>query len=351
MFQLFQVNETQGHAVLAAMNTIITLEGRKQPSEIERRSLLAIAKTMFHLEVNVDELPSSLPTNLASLLNTNALQHEALHFSAMLPFLSTEDEVERMTIVENMAEALGQKDVMVTELKKLAEGKKTKFALHTMRDSKTITGKSAMGTMWGMIKGKLHLDGDKALLEKFEAYRHFPADTLGYEMARYYTDTEFGFPGTPGEWSSNTLHMHDFHHVMAGYPTTPLGEMCVIAFESGHQGTSENDLMSTAIFSLLELQLGIDPFGTQSEAVWKNQLQPEAFFRAFERGGKVTGDIFKAEFDMHTLMAEKIADVRARYGIEEEGALVLSNEDKWCGEMGVVGQRESPDMVSKGKVL
>ena len=102
--------------------------------------------------------------------------------------------------------------------------------------------------------------------------------------------------------------------------------------------------MSTAVYSLLELQLGIDPFGTKSEAVWKNQLKPEAFFAHSSEGAKVTGDILKPDFDMRTLMDQKVADVRACFGIEEEGALVLSNDDKWCGEMGVVGQRESPDL-------
>ena len=177
---------------------------------------------MFHIEGDVDALPTTFPVDLKDHLNTNELQHEALHFSAMLPFLSNDDEVERMSLVEAMAEILGQQDDMVNELKKLAEGKKTKFALHAMRDSKVLTGTAMPWVRCGAIKGKLHLDGDKALLAKFEAYQTYPSDTLGYQMARYYTDNEFGFPGTPGEWSSNTLHMHDFHHVVAGYPTTPL---------------------------------------------------------------------------------------------------------------------------------
>ena len=46
MFELFQVNEEQGRAVLAAMNTVLTLKP-EAPSDIERRSLKAIGKTMF----------------------------------------------------------------------------------------------------------------------------------------------------------------------------------------------------------------------------------------------------------------------------------------------------------------
>ena len=351
MFELFQVNESQGRAVLASMNTVLTLEGQQAPSELELRTLGAIAKTMFHLDVDIQSLPSSFPSDLASQIGTEELQHEVLHFCALLPFLSVDNEAERMALVGVMAEKFGVSDTNVAELTKLAHGKKLRFAAHTARDSSTLTGKSSLGTAWGMLKGKLHLDGDKALREKFESYLKLPSDTLGHQMALYYTDNEFGFPGTPGEWASNTLHRHDFHHVLAGYPTTPLGEMCVVAFESGHQGNSENDLMSTAVYTLLELQLGIDPFGTQSEAVWKNQFEPDAFFRAFERGGKVTGDIFDLNFDMHSIMSEKIADVRARYGIETEGSLVQINEDKWCGEMGVVSQRNSPDLISQGKIL
>lgn len=351
MFELFQVNEAQGRAVLAAMNAVMTLEGTKQLSAIELRTLEAIGKTMFHLEVDVAALPTTLPPDLEELITSDELQHEVLHFTGMLPFLSVDDEVERMTLVETLARTLGQKDEMVTELKRLAEGKKLRFAMHAVRDSRLIVGESALGTAFGMLKGKLRIDGDSNLLQKFMDYQQYPDDTVGHQLARYYSDNEFGFPGTPGEWSSNTLHMHDFHHVMAGYPTTPLGEMCVIAFESGRQGNSRSDLMSTAILSLIQLQLGIDPLNTGGEAVWKNQFEPEHFFCAFERGGKTHGDIFNIDFDTHSVMFEKIAEVRARYGIEEEGALVLSNDDKWCGAMGVPAHRKSPDLVSQGKLL
>ena len=213
MFELFQVNESQGRAVLASMNTVLTLEGQQAPSDLELRTLGAIAKTMFHLDVDIQSLPSSFPSDLASQIDTEELQHEVLHFCALLPFLSVDNEAERMALVGAMAEKFGVSDTTVAELTKLAHGKKLRFAAHTARDSSTLTGKSSLGTAWGMLKGKLHLDGDKALREKFESYLKLPSDTLGHQMALYYTDNEFGFPGTPGEWASNTLHRHDFHHV------------------------------------------------------------------------------------------------------------------------------------------
>ena len=69
-----------------------------------------------------------------------------------------------------------------------------------------------------------------------------------------------------------------------GYPTTPLGELCLGAFESGRLGNSRDDLMRAAVLSLFQEQLGIDPLNSGSEDVWKNQFQSDFLFRACEMG-------------------------------------------------------------------
>ena len=50
-------------------------------------------------------------------------------------------------------------------------------------------------------------------------------------------------------------------------------------------------------------------------------------------------------FNFEPYMHQPLADVRAQMGIEEEGAIIKERGDLWCGEMGVVGQRSSPDMI------
>ena len=351
MFAIFEAGPAEGKAILGAMNTVLTQEGSQSLSDIEVRTLKSIGRSMFHMDVDPISLPTSFVDDLPTLIVSEELKSEVLHFAALLPFLSLENEPERMALVESLGNILGQHDQVVTDLKKLAEGRKTKFVVHAFRDIKKATGKSMLGTMVGLLKGKLHLDGDAKLLEAYQSYQSLPANTVGHQLARYYVDNQFDFPGTAGSGTSNTLFRHDFHHVLAGYPTTPLGEMCLGAFESGHLGSSKDDLMRLAVMSLLQLQLGIDLLNSGAEDVWKNQFEPEPFFRAYERGGKVDGTVFAWDFDIPSIAEQPLAEARERYGIEADGALVLNVDDPWCGLMGPVAQRESPDIVSHGKVL
>ncbi len=349
MFEIFEANSTQGKAILGAMNTVLTQEGAQNLNDLEVRTLKSIGQSMFHLDVDPATLPTSFSEELPTVLESEEMKHEVLHFTAMLPFLSLDNEAERMALVESLGNCLGQQDGVVTDLKALAEGHKLKFVTHAFRDVKKATGKSLIGTIAGLLKGALHIDGDAKLLQTYHDYCSLPTNTLGYQLTRYYIDNEFDFPGTSGSGTSNTLFKHDFHHVLAGYPTTPLGELCLGAFEAGHLGNSKDDLMRIAVMGLVQLQLGIDLLNSGAEDVWKNQFEPEHFFRAYERGGKVNAAIFGWDFDIQSVAARPLAEVREEYGIHGDGALVLSDTDPWCGQMGPVAKRESPDIVSHGK--
>ena len=49
-------------------------------------------------------------------------------------------------------------------------------------------------------------------------------------------------------------------------------------------------------------------------------------------------------------MAEPLGEVRRQFGISLEGALVHSAEERWCGPLGPVGGRASPDIAKEGIV-
>ena len=52
-------------------------------------------------------------------------------------------------------------------------------------------------------------------------------------------------------------------------------------------------------------------------------------------------------FDWTGHLTRPIEDVRAEFGITPEGMLISRPDDLWCGDMGLVGERDSPDMVEK----
>ena len=72
--------------------------------------------------------------------------------------------------------------------------------------------------------------------------------------------------------------------------------------------------------------------------------------RAYERGGKAGPSILDWEFDRLAGGGRPLAEVREKYGIETEGAIVTSDDYPWCGLMGPVAQRDSPDIVAPGQI-
>ena len=191
-------------------------------------------------------------------------------------------------------------------------------------------------------KSVLHMDGDRKTLARYESYRDIAPDTLGGTLITYYKDNDFPLPGTPGAFFSNSLWTHDIHHVLAGYPTTPLGETCIIAFDGAMM---KLDMGKALIGYTAQFQVGLQ--FDKGLLTWKNQFKPEVVMRAYERGGRCSVDYLKMDFDFGDRFLKPLREVREEFGIDPEGALINGPEDPWCGEYGVVGKRSSPDLVQR----
>ena len=246
-----------------------------------------------------------------------------------------------MDAFERLAEGFEFDQKFAKELHALAHKKATHLEIDSLRAARLELGASAMKLGIKALAGFFHLDGNKEMLARYEGYEALPEDTFGHALMRYYRDNDFPIPGTSGAPFSNTLQTHDMHHVLAGYPTTPVGEMCVLAFDGAMM---EEDGGKMLIAAVAEWQIG---FQISADPVWKNQFKPEIILRAYERGGEATTNYLVEGFDFLPWIDKKLKDVRAEFGIASEGALIQTPEDLWCGEMGVVGSRESGDKVEE----
>ncbi|MCP4835589.1 MAG: hypothetical protein GY895_12600 [Phycisphaera sp.] len=125
-----------------------------------------------------------------------------------------------------------------------------------------------------------------------------------------------------------------------------LGETCVVGFDSGMM---DLDMGKALIGYIAQFQVGLQfDKGLRS---WKNQFKPEIVLRAFERGAQATVNYLKIDFDFEPHLERPLADVRKDFGIAPEGALIANPDDQWCGQVGVVGQRVSDDLVERKKSI
>lgn len=345
MKEILAVRGDRAKMIIGLLRSVATDEGAFGLHPIHRETLEAMSGHLFDTPFDADAPPIAI-TDAGSIAGDEKLAMQIMNMAGILPFAEEEHEQERIDAVGRLATALGLDGKFAKRLHQLSRESVTALALCLYRPLSLEVG----APLWqGTIKlgeSMLHVDGDKDVLARYEGFRDLPAETFGRTLISYYDDNDFPLPGTPGAFFSNSLTTHDMHHVLAGYPTSPLGETCVVAFDSGMM---DEDMGKALIGYVAQFQIGIQfDKGLRS---WRNQFRPDAVLRAFERGGKATTNYLTMDFDFHPHLDRPLADVRRDFGIAAEGALIGTPDDKWCGQFGIVGERDSPDMVERKKSI
>ena len=344
MKAIMQARGQQAEDILALLKAVATDEGKLPLHEIHKKTLDAVAEHLLKSEVDIESLSPSLDA-AGDRVSDPELRQEVLNIAGVLPFLEEETLEQKVGAFERLAEGFGFDKKFAKELHALAHKKAGHLEIDSFRAARLELGASAWKLGFKALSGFFHLDGDKEMLARYEGYEVLPEGTFGHALIRYYRDNDFPIPGTPGAPFSNALYIHDMHHVLAGYPTTPVGELCVLAFDGAMM---EEDGGKMLIAAVAEWQIG---FQISPDPVWKNQFKPDTVFRAYERGGECTTNYLVEGFDFLPFLEQKLEDVRAQFGIASEGAIIKSPEDLWCGEMGVVGSRESEDKVEEKRTF
>ena len=342
--EIHHLSGLDAEAVIQIFKAVATGEGARPLHEIHRKTIDAIAGHIFQAPVDIAALPSSMEGALDTIQGSS-LRREVVHMASVLPYLEAEDLGERAQALARLAKAWSISDLTVKGALALAKGHKTLLYLDSFRTNKPELGQGLAALSWGFLKSSLHLDGDKQELARYEGYREWPADTFGRTLVAYYEDNLFPLPGSVGSPFSNNLTSHDRHHVLAGYDTTPLGELCVFSFDGA---LSRSDYSGVMIGVVAQFQLGYayDP----TVRAWRHQFDPEMIYRAAERGHACRVNYLDDSVDLDTLMDKPLQEVREHFGIPLEGALVRGPQDRWCGEMGPVDTRESPEIAKEGLI-
>ena len=109
---------------------------------------------------------------------------------------------------------------------------------------------------------------------------NYPKVLLEKTLYNYYADNEFTIPGTPGSALEEILVIHDMHHVLSGCDTSPLGEICVGAFDGGVSGED-----MTAYISALTAQFQIGfTMSDPTINTWVKQFDADVVYRSYRRG-------------------------------------------------------------------
>lgn len=342
--KIFNLRGEQAQKVLQLFKGVATDEGRLPFHDIHRKTLAAIGAHIFQSRVDVDSLASDF-ASAQGAIGDNELQHEITHMASVLPYLEPESIVAKTEALGRLAAIWGVSDATIKGAMAFAHGRKSLMVLDSFRTNKPELGQGIFALSWGFFKSSLHLDGNKERLDRYEGYRSLPEDSLGRALADYYDDNKFPLPGAVDAPFSNNLRNHDIHHVLAGYDTSPLGELCVYAFDGA---LSKSDYSAATVGSVAQFQLGYMRYPGIN--AWHGQFQPDMIYRAAERGHACRVNYLDEAVDFDALKAEPLASVRERFGIEIDGALVCGPQDPWCGSLGPPDEREDPNIAEAGSL-
>tara|TARA_B100001059_G_scaffold234232_1_gene276247 strand:+ start:15227 stop:16306 length:1080 start_codon:yes stop_codon:yes gene_type:complete len=341
MKRILSVRGDQASDILGILKCVATAEGALELHAIHRSTLEALAHHLFQMEIDVDQLQASID-DAGERVSDAGLRKEVMNMAGILPFLEEENMEARIDAVAHLGAEFDFSKRFARELHGLCHHAIMELTICMLRPASLTSSRSFSGLTLKFAESVIHADGDKKTLKRYERYEEMEDHIFGKVLTKYYRDNDFELPGTPHAPFSNGLMYHDMHHVLQGYPTTPLGETCVLAFD---EALINEDLGKTLIAYVAQFQVGL--LFDSSLPLWKNQFKPDIVIGAFERGGLCNTNFVKRGFDWTDLLEQPLNDVRDRFGIPLEGAIVKGPEDLWCGDMGLVGQRDSKDMVDQ----
>lgn len=143
---------------------------------------------------------------------------------------------------------------------------------------------------------------------KYKSLGLLPAGTLGRAFWEHSTRNRFGFPGEKAGIPERMVY-HDFGHVLAGYDTTPEGEIQQGAFQAGF---TRQDGFVFLMFAIIQFHLGVKV--TPVAEGQKGLFDVAKVLRAAERGAACKVDL-SDRWDPFAVASLPLEQVRAEYGI------------------------------------
>jgi hypothetical protein len=303
----------QARTILKTMLAVAAAGPAVTPAD--RASIVAAARYIFNLPLAPDlaGLGPVRTDELTALAGDRALAAEAVSFATVMAFIDGTIDRGKLERVLELAQALGVKEDFVNDIAEVAQGHLRDATAHMVRaNMESLTGKpwsSDDAMPWLMpYRGA---GADPALARRFRALAELPQETFGWAFAEFYLTNKYAFPGEEQALNFEFATRHDSSHLLAGYDTTPRGELLVSTFTAAmHRNEAMSGHVLPVIFSW---HLGI-PLNELAGAA-KGALDPQEFWHAWARGERMKVDLFGPAWDFWAATPEPIASVRARIGL------------------------------------
>jgi hypothetical protein len=304
----------QARSTLAVMLGIAATEGL--PVEIDHATIAAATRYIFHLEpqFGLAGLTPLSPYRQAELVADPALAAQAVSFAAIMAFVGGTLDPAKLSAVVKLADQLAVRDDFVDVLARLALGDMNDARAHMIHANlESVTGRAWDTADMGPWLQPYDAQPEPALATRFHALARLPEDTFGHAFAMFYQANGYAYPGEPTALNFEFSAPHDSTHVLAGYDTSPRGELLTsVLTATMHRSKAMSGHVLPVILSW---HLGIalnDVAGAATGA-----FEPEEFFYAWARGEDASADLFSPEWNFWSAAIQPIAAVREAVGLTD----------------------------------
>lgn len=288
----------------------------------QRAMLDAAQRIVLGSDEDVETLKPITSEELALHVGDRAQARQLVRLMVATSLADGPPSAEQMSLMLSFAAALGVEEPAVKVVGHLAKGRLLRFRLAFLRHSHIRqylrNTYRLMGGVGPMIKAALVARGARAeeteTVERYRALGTLPEGTLGRAFHRHYTDEGLAFPGQKGGFPVGAL-FHDFSHVLAGYDTSPEGELKNAAFQAGF--TRHEDDFFTALFAIVIHTAGVNlapfPMPVLRGRIGQESLAVE-MFEGLRRGAALKVDLGK-DWDFWDDVELPLEVARERLGV------------------------------------
>lgn len=346
--KLVQIPEERLRTELSALVTVARLASGGM-GEPQRAFINALQRVQFKADMDLDTLPAIDPEMVARQIDDPAEALQLVRLMVVTSLAAGPPNPDQVEVLSRFANALQVDEPAIGVIMPLSIGHVWRFRAAFFRHSHILyyikKTYRLTGSLFKVLKAPLVfkgiIKGDGAESAQYRALGDLPDKSLGHAFYMHCIRSQLAFPGEKGGFPEGGL-FHDFAHVLAGYDTSPEGEMQVAAFQAGFT-TGKHDFF-TWLFSIVIHTTGVNllPFAVplRPGRMGDGTIAPDVI-DALRRGNAVARDL-GTDWDYWSEVRTPLSEVRERLRIPPLAAPLGTNGKP---KPGVVTDPNSPLMT------
>jgi hypothetical protein len=312
---LIEVPQAQALAILSAMREVALEHGGGAITEMDRETIVSAGAIVLGLEaVDVDALAPVDPAALAAAVDSAEEAEQAVRMLAVMSLADGVADAGKTALVRSYAGALGVRDGYLEILAEVAEEEIAQAtACMVRKNAESFPHLDSSRLAISAIAPFLpYRDApDPELEARYKALGELPPDTFGRVFYDHFHRNSFEFPGNPNGLAEGFTTPHDSSHVLSGYSTKEMGELCVSTFIGAMH--PDHPMAAEVLPVIYSWHLGVklNEIANSSHGAF----EPRHFWTAWERGAATTVDVVAPDWDFWGATGVPLEELRAEYGV------------------------------------